>query len=400
MDAPAGPRKTALLISYSDIYSDPRVRRQLDWLTQDGWVVDTLGVGSEAPPDVRSTFTLAPPTKWVNSNVGYLVTGALLPRRIAFRQQILNRVPELAKQRVSSGEYDLIVFNEIEFLPWLADSDALGAAQTKSRLHVDLHEKHRRDRRRDTIGAKLASPYYRWQYRQISNPNVSSRTVVNEPIGRLYVDEMGIQPPTPIRNIPPFEDLHPVYRGDGKIKLLFHGLISQQRGLKEIVDAIGELPNHFEATFMLMPNPALHAWLQELIDSSPARDRMAIVPPAPMRDIAKRINSYDLEVIYYPHLGANLLYSLPNKFFESIQGRLGIVTRDSGLMGALICDWGNGVLVPSHSGKELANALRGLTLEDVQSMKLASDRLAHTLNAETEGRAFVRAVTDSTAVAE
>ena len=385
-----------MLASYSDIYSDPRVRRQVDWLLGDGWSVDVLGLGSESPDGVRDTFTLSTPPKWVTSRLGYLATGALLPRRLYFRRQLLDQIPTLAKSRVKNGEYDLVVLNELEFLPWLADRTALGKAATETRIHLDLHEKHAYKRRRGTLGARLAAPYYRWQYRQIANSNISSRTVVNKPIGDLYADELGIPSPTPIRNMPPYEDLQPVDRGDGKIKLLFHGLANRERGLQEIVEAMGCLPSNFEATFMLMPNPEMHSWLQGLIDESPARDRIGIVPPAPMREIAERINSYDLEVIYFPHPGPNLLYALPNKFFESIQGRLGIITRSDGLMGPIVQEAGNGLTVDEHSGAALCGALKELTPEAVQEMKSASHLLARELNAQSEGTTFVNVATSGT----
>ena len=389
----SAPRsKTALVISYSDIPRDPRVYRQIEWLTSDGWDVDVIGLGTEPPVSVRDTFTLTAPAKWLTSKIGYVVAGAILPRRFSFRRQLLDRVPKVARERVKRGEYDLIVLNEVEFLPWLASTKSLGAALGNAHIHVDLHEKHRPDRRRNTLGAKLASPYYRWQYRQIANPHIDTRTVVNEEIGNLYVRELGIETPTPSRNVPAYEDIQPVERGDGKIKLLFHGMGSNERGLQQIVDAMSLLPKNFEAYFMIMPDPATHAWLQSLIKSSPARERMAVVPPAPMLEIAKRINEYDVEVVYLPPLKDNLKYASPNKFYEAVQGRLALAVRDDLTMAPWVRKWDNGIVVPGHSGSELAASLKGLTPDEVLRMKNASHVVAQSVNAEAEGRRFLEIV--------
>lgn len=387
--------RLALVASYSVIASDPRVQRQVDWLAGDDWIVNTVGLGKDDSPNIRRHFELAPPSKWVASKLGYAITGRFLPRKLAFRLQLLNRVPEAVRRSVENGKYDLIVLNETEFLPWLSDRRALGKSAERGHIHVDLHEAHRGDRRRDTVGAKIAAPYYRWRHSHIGHPRIDTRSVVNEPIGKMYVDEFGIEPPQPILNVPALEELAPVERKDGEIRLLFHGMPAKQRGFQEIIGAMGALPDNFTVDFMLMPRPEIHAWLQRLIGSSPARERMRIVPPSPVREIAKRINRYDLEVIYYPHVSPNLINSLPNKFFESIQARLGIVTRPDGLMGHMVQKWENGILVPGFSAENLADSLRGLTSADIQRMKQASDRVARKVNAENEGQEFLRIVSES-----
>lgn len=384
--------QTALVVSYSTIDSDPRVRREAEWLAAKGFDVDTLGLGTKTSEGVRQHYPLGKPTKWTVTYPGAALSGRVLPFVTSFRRQLLDRVPRAVIQEVQSGEYDLIVLNEMEFLPWLSDKKSLGKAATDTHIHVDLHEKHNPSRRRKTVGARIAARYYRRTYRNISHPLIASRTVVNKPIGQMYVDELGITAPTPVRNIPPREDLSPVDRHDGKIKLLFHGLAAHERGFDKILGAMAALPERFDMTFMLVPTPHVMAWLDEEIPKNPAKDRIHIVPPSPMREIAKNINQYDMEIIYYPHLNSNLEYALPNKFFESIQGRLGLVVRDDRTMGPLVREWGNGVVVPGHSTENLVNALKDITPSDVQRMKKASDKVADEVNAETEGLAFLEAL--------
>lgn len=386
--------KTSLLLSYSTIDSDPRVRRQLDWLVEDGWTVDTVGLGTVATPGVRTHFAISKANKWVASMLGYALTGRVVPRHLSFRMQLLNRVPQELRDNVKRGKYALLVFNETEFLPWISDKRALGKSAHDSRVHVDLHEIHRPHRRRDTIGAKIAAPFYRWQRNHIGHKRIDSRTVVNGPIGMLYAEEFGFAPPVPIQNVPSFEDLSPVDRGDDRIRLLFHGMGSKLRGLEEMVDAMAALPEYFQMEFMLMPNEPVRRWLQSLIDKSPAAERMRIVPAVPLTEIAKRINDYDIEVVYLPPANDNLRLASPNKFFEAIQGRLALAVREDLVLSPLVEEWGNGIVVPGHSSEELAAALKDLTPADVQRMKWASDQVARKVNAHEEGKRFLEAVSD------
>jgi hypothetical protein len=395
VSGPIEPR-TALVLSYSDIESDPRVRRQVDWLTESGLHVDTIGLGKRPSAVQGSHFELKSPSRWSTTRTGVLLAQCLLSPRIRFRRQLLDRIPRPAVERLRAGRYDLVVFNETEFGPIISDPRYFTAAALQSRLHLDLHEYHNPELRRRTLGGRLTARHYRWIRRHIGHRAFTSRSVVNEPIGRLYVEEFGLEPLVPVRNIPPFVEQEPSRVDPGQVRLLFHGLASWERGFTEILEAMRVLPERFTMTFMLMPNPAIVAPLQELIDAHPARERIRIVPPAPMRQIAERINDYDIEIIFYRPLGRNLEFALPNKFFEAVQGRMGLVVSESPLMAQLVREFGNGVVVPGFEASDLAASLSALTTEDIERFKAASDRAADVLNAETEGRVFLAAAEGAT----
>lgn len=380
------------MVSYSEIATDPRVRRQVDWLTGDGWGVDTIGLGPHPTPEVADHFVVRAPAAWLATKWGTLISHTLVPRRRRFRMLYTDRIPTAARERVRTGVYDLVVLNELEFAAWVDDPRDFTPAAAHTRRHLDLHEYHNPRMRRRTLGGRLTAGNYRWMRRQIGHPSFTSRTVVNAPIGQLYVDEFGIAPLVPVRNAPPYVDQDPSHVDPDEIRLLFHGLASWQRGFTEILDAFRTLPERFSMTFMLMPNPVIIRMLEEALEGHPARDRIRIVPPAPMREIAERINEYDLEVVFYRPTEHNLRYALPNKFFEAIQGRLGVVVGESPSMAELVRERGCGVVVPGFDGSDLAAALGALSADDVAALKSAADRAARTLNAEAEGRAFLAAV--------
>lgn len=383
---------TALVLSYSAIATDPRVRREIDWLIQDGWTVDTLGLGPHPSEEVRDHYVLAEPRAWTRGRAGALLTHFLLTPKGRFRAQLIDRVPEELRARVRAGHYDLVVFNEYEFVPWVADPRDFTPAALAARLHVDIHEFRNPEQRRNTFGAKLTASQYRWTRRHIGHPAFTSRTAVNAPIGQLYADEFGVVPPTPVRNAPPYVELAPSPVDPREIKLLFHGLPSWTRGFEEILAALRELPDHFSMTFMLMPNPVIHEKLRNEIATHPAKDRLHIVPPAPMREIPQHINEYDLEIIFYKPVETNLLYAQPNKFFEAAQGRLGVIVGETPTMAPVVREYGHGAVVPEFTAESLRDTLAALTARDVVQMKAASEAVAASQNAATEGAAFLTAI--------
>jgi hypothetical protein len=381
------------VLSYSDIASDPRVRREIDWLTADGWTVDTLGLGSHPADEVREHFPLSSPFVWTRGRVGALLVHLLLPARTRFRVLMTARIPQRLRHLVREGHYDLIVFNELEFAPWVEDRRDFPTAALRGKRHLDLHEYHNPDQRRRSLGGRITGPQYRWTRARIASDRFTSRSVVNTPIGRLYADELGIEVPAQVRNAPPFvADLTPSPVDPDDIRLLFHGLPSWSRGFTEILAALRELPPRFSMTFMLTSNPAVHAMLRDEISEHPARDRIRIVPPAPMREIAQRINEYDVEIVFYKPTGINLRFAMPNKFFEAAQGRLALVVGETETMAPVVREYGHGVVVPEFTWQSLRDTLATLDADVVASLKARSAVVAAELNADSEGRAFLAAI--------
>lgn len=382
--------RRALVVSYSAIASDPRVHRQISWLVADGWEVDSLGLSCGPVADVAKSYHLKPPKGWTTTKWGTVITQSLMPHTLAFRMLLVSRIPDDVRRRIQAGDYQAVIFNESEFGPWLTTTSDFKRSPVIMHMHNDLHEYHNPIRRRNTLGGRITSRYYRWVRNHTGKSIYDTRSVVNAPIGELYREEFNIDALLPITNIPRYWDLdvHPV--DPNNIKLLFHGMPSLARGFEPILEAMVALPDTFEMTFMIMPNPFMESWLHNRIKNHPAKDRIHIVPPAPMTEIPRYINEYDVEVIYYPGSEPNLLYATPNKFFEAIQGRLAIVTGESAkALNPIIDKWGNGVIAPGYSGPQLASALSSLTAAKITKMKQASAKAAATLNAENEGQRFV-----------
>ncbi|MCK2036321.1 hypothetical protein KZC51_09240 [Microbacterium sp. SSW1-49] len=390
-------RRTALVLSYSRIATDPRVRREIDWLRGDGWTVDTLGLGEHPTEAVRDHFALKEPLSWTVGRLGTLATHYLLAARTRFRLLVTRRVPRELRERIRNGAYDLVVFNEYEFVPWVEDRRDFTASALRGKRHLDLHEYRDPDVRRRNFGGRLTGPHYRWVRRHIGSRLFTSRSVVNTPIGVLYAEEFGIPVPAEVRNAPPFvPGLEPSTVDPSNIRMLFHGLPSWARGFTEILAAMRDLPDHFSMTFMLTDNPAVHAKLRQEIADHPAKDRIHIVPPAPMREIAERINEYDLEIVFYrPNGSYNIQYAMPNKFFEAAQGRLALVVGETPTMAPLVREFGHGVVVPEFTWESLRDTVAALDADQVAHMKERASTVAAELNSASEGRAFLAAISES-----
>ena len=385
--------RAALVVVLSEAHNDPRVRRQIDWLHGAGWVVDTIGLGPHPAPEVRHHFELIPQAPWVRSRLGSALIYAIFPRRYMFRRLALDRIPKPALQALRAGDYELIVFDDIDLAPLVKDPRARPEpGRPRPRVHLDLHE-YRGTVRSRTAWKRLTSRYRRWLRELIGDPVFDTRSTVASRIADMYASEFGFEPPVLVRNAPPFHDQRPSPVEPGRVRLIFHGLASWARGFEQILDAMRELDERFVMTFMLTGNPGNIARLRSA--SSDLGDRVRVVPPVPMTELSATVNHYDLEVMFYPPVEPNVEFALPNKFFEAVQGRLGVVVGESPMMAELVRHFEIGPVVAGWTGADLARTLSALTTADIERFKLNSEAAARELNAEAEGRVFMSVVDTS-----
>jgi glycosyltransferase involved in cell wall biosynthesis len=384
----AAPR-TALVICYSRLESDPRVVRQIEWLMGAGWVVDTLGFGPAPTPDVRRHFELGSHTGVRRNPLARLALHAALPHGPRFRALDGALIPrELTTLR---DAYDLVVANELELLPWVVEGSRR-LLRPGGRLHLDVHEYHRWEARGRGAAVRrlLFAGYHRWLVSLIGSPLIDSRTTVSPGIAELYATDFGIAPPTIVRNSPAFVDQRPSAVARDLIRMIYHGHSDPSRGIDVLIDAVALLPDRFRLTLMLTGSEADRAALA--VRASELPGRVEIVPPVPMLDIARSLNPYDLEIILFAPTTPNFRFVLPNKLFEAIQGRLAVVIGPSPSMMPVVSDYGIGVVTGGWTAAELAEALADLTADDIMAFKTATERAARELNADVEGRVFLQEV--------
>lgn len=381
-------QQTALVIVMSHITTDPRVRRQIDWLIEAGWSVDSIGLG-EGPDNVRDHFRLAPDPQWIGTKFGTAFIYGLLPHRLKFKVLTQDRIPSEVQRRVRQNHYKLIIFNDRHFVPWIADPKSFPPGSA-AHVHLDLHEYFVAELERNTLWRRVTAGYYAWARRLFAHPAFATRSTVNSGIARLYESELSTQPFAIIRNSPPYADLTPGEVDPDNIKLVHHGIASWERGLREIVDAIRLVDQRFSVTFMLLGSDEVISELKA--HASDLGDRVRIIPPAPMRELSSVVNRFDLEVMFYRPTTRNLELALPNKLFEAVQGRLGLVIGQSPMMAELVEAHANGVIVTGWSAQDLAAALNDLTAQQVAGFKAASDQAARELNSDTERAIFLETV--------
>lgn len=370
--------KSALVICYSGVGSDARVTKQIRWLEAAGYRVDILSRGPEHPDATGTFFTIGE----VQARLAR-ITYAFLPSRWRFERTVGRFIPQ---DELTGRSYDLIVVNDHHLLPWAVN---FLPSVANGPVVLDLHELYENNGT-GLVYRLLVAHYDKWLLSFIGNSVFTSHLTVAEGIADIYRDHYGLERPGVIRNVAFYEDLEPSEVDPNNITLVHHGYAAVERGIDIMLDAMLEADNRFHLVLMVLGDDRSMAPLRG--HPAVAAGRATFREPVGVTEVARALNAYDLELIFFPPRFPNNKYALPNKFFEAVQGRLGVVIGDSPEIAPFVNEHGLGLTVDGWTGSDLAAALNKLSAEDIMKLKRASDAAAKELSTVGEGPRFLQYV--------
>lgn len=378
-------------MTYAPPDVENRLKTQLAELLKLDFEVHTLGLGSQVLKGVSKHFELPEH----HSLLGFIRKATIHLTRPPNERFTMLRFPKSVVAKLENHSYDLVVVHDLELLPALASRTYVPSAFNFALRQVDLHELHEFTAPASgllgffwhVLKFRLL-PYHDWLFSQLQFDRIGLVTVVNKSIGDWYVDNGHIKSFEEVRNAAPFVEMSFESRDARGIRYLYHGKFAPKRGLENLVDASLSMNPGDSLHFMLTGDSGeIGAFRRLALHRNP---KISFHPPVPMKQVSIEIAAFDVEIIYFEPVTKNLYFTLPNKFFEAIQGRLAILSgpspeivrhTDAFLNGAHFEEWG------SHN---LSRAIRGLNRELVEEMRHRSHDAAGSLNAQTEGERLRR----------
>lgn len=366
------PRPRILCISFSDINGDSRVLRQLGVLARHGDVT-TLSYGTR-PVDADHHIAIDGSLPSLPQTVPGVIKLAL--RRYE-TVQFESPAMKAAISALGDAEFDIVVANEARALPLAF------LVRGNPRIWCDLHEWAPEERTHVLSWRLLVSPFMRWICGRYL-PSVDASTTINGSIAELYRHEFGIDSEI-VRNAIPFRaDIAPSPVSGDRIRLVHSGGAVPGRNIETIIDAVDVLGARFSLDLYLIPSRQGDSYWRSLMDRITASERTTLHAPVAPAMLPVVLNAYDLGVFVLPPHTPNHRLMLPNKFFDFVQARLGLVFGPSVETDRLIAENGLGIVTDGYSPEALVRALQGLTAEDVAAFKCAADRAAEPLSSEAD----------------
>lgn len=361
-NAQAKPR--LLIISFSNIESDARLRKQIDLFTTD---YDVTVVGHGNPFDVNAELVLFPPTD--TKRTEQLRAGLLHAKQYGLAQKL--EANNVAARRLLKGrKFDAVIANDIE--PVGMAIDLFGA----DNVHADLHEYYPGLQDEDPAWVKLRQPYYRWMLAN-NVAKAASATTVSETIAQRYREEFGFASEV-MQNARPDQKL-PVSPVGDPIRLVHAGASLPNRNIEQMMEAVARAKGDTTIDFFLTgAGTEYYAGLEKLADH--LGEKIRIHPPLPPNDIVRTLNEYDVGVHILPPFPTNNLLALPNKFFDFVQARLGIIVGPTPEMEARVRAFDLGAVTEDFTVDALTNVIESLDAEKVKHWKQNADLAAAELD--------------------
>ena len=378
-------RKRILIASLTDHTIDGRILRQIRLLSQS---YDVIAAGSTATsfPGVES-ITLRKP-RFDKSLWHRMTSLALLLTRRYERYYWTRPWVISAYEELKQAEFDLILVNDLPLLP-------VGIRIARGRPVVfDAHEYYPRQHDEQLFFRLLLRPYLNALCRK-ALCRTSAMLTVSPGLARGYLRQFGVVP-TVVRNTPNLQSLTPT-RVDERVRLVYHGVAQRRRSIGLLVDAARRLDKRFELHLVLKTNQAT---VRELKERAKGSENVVFHAPVPNEELCRWINQFDLGLSFFPPVTFNLEHCLPNKFFECIQARLGVVVGPSPDLAAIVQEERCGVVTRDFSVESLVETLQQLTVQDVERLKRRSheiaDRYCWKVDSEVLAEVVRRALADST----
>jgi len=366
-------RGRLLIISFSPIFSDARVLKQIEHFSHTYDVI-TCGYGDK-PEGVIEHYAM-PRSADYQDLYGRFITLKWY-NRAYWRISAVRWVREnLTHER---GQFDVILANETEPVPvalWL--KPRLG-------VHADLHEYTPRLNEEYPLWAKRIRPFHEWLCRRYVS-KADSWTTVSNGLVREYDKQFHFRPEL-VTNATPYYELA-VSEVSQPIRLVHSGACLRNRNIIEMIDALELSGSDATLDFYLTPNHP--DYLEEIKQRAGEVEGVTVHEAVPYAELIELLNRFDVGVHLLPPTNFNNTWALPNKLFDFVQARLAVLIGPSPEMVEYVAQHGFGAVAKGFTAQELATQISALTVESVAAMKQASADAAHAMSAEEQVRIWGR----------
>lgn len=278
--------------------------------------------------------------------------------------------------------FSLIIANDIETLPIALEIKK----SFNCELLFDAHEYYAHEnQQQEEYQQHLCNTYL---------PEVKNCMTVCEGLAKEYHKNYQIPKPFVITNAPNYNAVLKPTQPTDNIKLIHHGIYSPER-LFPLVDMMQYLEDRFTLYFMIRwaRNQQNH---QELTKGLTKHQNIVVLPPVETFQIGTTINKFDIGMYLFQDSDTNYnaKYSLPNKFFEFVQGRLMVATGPSVEIANYAKKHDLGIVSENFEPKTMAEALNKISTEQIMYHKQKSHEAAHELSGEKNKELLISKVNE------
>ncbi|MBR2495536.1 capsular biosynthesis protein [Helicobacter sp.] len=284
----------------------------------------------------------------------------------------------------SLPKLDLIIVEDIALLPFACDYKEKHACK----ILVDLREfyplEYEDKQWLEGLGklfAHLCAQYL---------PKADGCLCVSAPIAARYLQDFGIASIL-YYSLPPYHNLTPS-KTSAPIRLIYHGLISEERGSTNLLELAKELGDGYEIYCQVLSNRS--DFLARFITQADPIPNCHILPPVSLEEIIPSCNGFDIGIISLQDTSFNNKNAMPNKLFEYIQSRLCVVATPLDSIKEFFAHYEVGITSSDFSASSIAHAVRSLSIAQIMAYKSRAHSYAKELSLDSNAKKARQIVRD------
>lgn len=185
-----------------------------------------------------------------------------------------------------------------------------------------------------------------------------NKSIENELKRRYGVKNL---PSEVIYNAPKFisGNYQPIKNGQ-KLKVLYQGRYSPDRGLEELAESSRYFDNNVELYFRGTGCELTKGRLVKIVEKFGLQEKVKFLEPVAMDELVSGASSFDLGIIAYKPLNINNYFCLPNKIYEYMMSGLALAVSDLPELARIVKANKNGVLFIPSKPKDIARNINKL----------------------------------------
>lgn len=370
---------TIVILSFSDLYKDPRVNRQIRCLKEKHPIIE-MGLNPSGYKDTEFIQLNPMKTTLISKMIRSFFSFTHHYRKCEQYTLDLNNYRDVIKYIKKRDDIELIIANDIDSLPLALE------LKGNSKIIVDAHE-YSPEQFDDRILWKLFIKEYIQHLCETYLPKVDAMLTVNESIAEKYEENYGVKPIV-ITNATEYRPLLPSTVNNNIIKMVYHGTANPSRSIDEIIKIMDYVDDRFALDLILIwgNNNKYQKKIQQMVAD---RENITIIKPVRRDEIVPFTNQYDIGLCLFKPNNFNLKYTLPNKFFECIQARLAVAIGPSPEMAKYVEKYNLGIITNDFDPKTVAQHLNNLTNEEIEQYKANSHSAAQILSSKYSEKQIV-----------
>ena len=356
-------QQTALLISASDFDNDSRLKRFHQSFLNSGIEVLTIAYGSKTSED--NTYLSAIPVRTLAArliDVAKMLISRALPDRL-FLKLLSNRLisRQLTQHCHSIAEQRAPNFAAVKH--WTSLPTAL-LLKSSPKIWLDINEVFEAEHDNSYLWRLIYRPVIQ-RLMKISQPQIILRSATSAEQIKYMGDRDILHLPNTKKPITEMKDKK---TPNTKIRLLYHGLITTNRSLETIVNALHRSKRKdIDLTIRGHGKPKYIASLKALVNALDLSEQVIFQPSIANSELIKVANDYDIGFCLFHNNSMQLMLAEPNKIYEYMSAGLGIIASETPTMKRMIEDKNIGKLlqIEENQTQVLTEVLTTLTREEI-----------------------------------